>query len=104
MGRLSVFAMKGFGIQRYNPPATIYRHDERPRLTRRQKGMVIKWSILGSLFALFMLWFIGGYVHAKRRLKAGKPLLAYHRVRLSLPRTLPRTLPPPPFFLSDINV
>jgi hypothetical protein len=44
--------------------------------------MIIKWAILGSLFAFFMLWFIGGYIHAKRRLKAGKPLLAYHRVRL----------------------
>ncbi|KAF1359378.1 hypothetical protein EJ07DRAFT_178394 [Lizonia empirigonia] len=44
-----------------------------------QKGMIIKWAILGSLFAMFMLWLIGGYVHAKRRLKAGKPLLAYHR-------------------------
>lgn len=43
--------------------------------------MIIKWAILGSLFALFMLWFIGGYIHAKRRLKAGKPLLGYHRVR-----------------------
>jgi len=43
--------------------------------------MIIKWAILGSLFAFFMLWFIGGYIHAKRRLKAGKPLLGYHRVR-----------------------
>jgi hypothetical protein len=48
---------------------------------RLQKGMIIKWAILGSLFAFFMLWFIGGYIHAKRRLKAGKPLLGYHRVR-----------------------
>jgi hypothetical protein len=43
--------------------------------------MIIKWAILGSMFAFFMLWFIGGYIHAKRRLKAGKPLLGYHRVR-----------------------
>lgn len=48
---------------------------------RRQKGMIIKWAILGSLFAFFILWFVGGYIHARRRLKAGKPLLAYHRVR-----------------------
>ncbi|KAF2627966.1 hypothetical protein BU25DRAFT_340545, partial [Macroventuria anomochaeta] len=48
-----------------------------------QKGMIIKWAILGSLFAFFMLWFIGGYIHAKRRLKAGKPLLAYHRFLVS---------------------
>ncbi|KAH6638307.1 hypothetical protein C7974DRAFT_391303 [Boeremia exigua] len=46
-------------------------------------GQVIKWSILGSLFALFMLWFIGGYIHARRRMKAGKPLLKYHRFLVS---------------------
>ncbi|KAL1657183.1 hypothetical protein SLS61_000225 [Didymella pomorum] len=46
-------------------------------------GMIIKWAILGSLFAFFMLWFIGGYIHAKRRLKAGKPLLGYHRFLVS---------------------
>lgn len=44
-----------------------------------EKGMIIKWSILGGLFLFFMLWFFGGYIHAKRRLKAGKPLLKYHR-------------------------
>jgi hypothetical protein len=47
--------------------------------------MIIKWAILGSFFLFFMLWFFGGYIHAKRRLKAGKPLLKYHRVS-----------PPPP--------
>jgi hypothetical protein len=58
-----------------------YHYHYHGRLTKRQKGLIIKWAILGSLFAFFMLWFIGGYIHAKRRLKAGKPLLAYHRVR-----------------------
>ncbi|KAJ4382861.1 hypothetical protein N0V86_002086 [Didymella sp. IMI 355093] len=48
-----------------------------------EKGMIIKWAVLGSLFAFFMLWFIGGYMHAKRRLKAGKPLLGYHRFLVS---------------------
>ncbi|KAF9699897.1 hypothetical protein EKO04_002415 [Ascochyta lentis] len=48
-----------------------------------QKGQIVKWSILGSLFGLFMLWFIGGYLHARRRLKAGKPLLKYHRFLVS---------------------
>ena len=28
-----------------------------------------------------MLWFVGGYIHAKRRMQKGLPLLAYHRVR-----------------------
>jgi hypothetical protein len=53
--------------------------------------MIIKWAILGTLFALFMLWFIGGYIHARRRLKAGKPLLAYHRVRLDVPKIQPKS-------------
>ena len=79
MGRLSVSAMAVFGTLRYV-------HVERGRFFKQvliieQKGMIIKWAILGSMFAFFMLWFIGGYIHAKRRLKAGKPLLGYHRVR-----------------------
>jgi hypothetical protein len=51
-----------------------------------QKGIIIKWIILGVFFAIFMLWFVGGYIHAKQRLKKGLPLLGYHRVRL--PHTL----------------
>jgi len=43
------------------------------------KGYVAKWAILGALFGFFFLWFVGGYLHAKSRLKKGKPLLAYHR-------------------------
>ncbi|KZM22201.1 uncharacterized protein EKO05_0002124 [Ascochyta rabiei] len=48
-----------------------------------EKGQIIKWGILGGLFGIFMLWCIGGYIHARRRLKAGKPLLAYHRLLVS---------------------
>jgi len=43
------------------------------------KGEIIKWSILLGIFAFFMLWFVGGYMHAKRRMRKGLPLLAYHR-------------------------
>jgi hypothetical protein len=43
------------------------------------KGIIIKWSILAAIFFFFMAWFVGGYMHAMRRLRAGKPLLAYHR-------------------------
>jgi hypothetical protein len=43
--------------------------------------MIIKWIILGTMFALFMAWFVGGYIHAKARLRKGLPLLGYHRVR-----------------------
>jgi len=35
------------------------------------------------LFLLFFGWFVGGYIHAKRRLKANKPLLGYHRFLIS---------------------
>jgi hypothetical protein len=42
--------------------------------------MIIKWIIFGTLFGIFMLWFVGGYIHAKQRLKKGLPLLSYHRV------------------------
>ncbi|KAF2013406.1 hypothetical protein BU24DRAFT_236978 [Aaosphaeria arxii CBS 175.79] len=43
------------------------------------KGIIIKWVIFACFFGFFMLWFVGGYIHAKRRIKKGLPLLAYHR-------------------------
>ena len=49
-----------------------------------QKGTIVKWVIFSTLFFIFMAWFVGGYIHAKRRLAKGLPLLAYHRVRLHL--------------------
>jgi hypothetical protein len=56
-----------------------------------QKGIIIKWIILGVFFAVFMLWFVGGYIHAKQRLKKGLPLLRYHRVRsITTPSPPPR--------------
>lgn len=92
-GRLSVFAMAGFGTHRYvcTQLADVGLLGKSRMLINEQKGMIVKWAILGSLFAIFMLWFVGGYIHAKRRLRAGKPLLAYHRVRPVSP-----LLPPPP--------
>ncbi|KAH8725314.1 hypothetical protein GQ44DRAFT_227069 [Phaeosphaeriaceae sp. PMI808] len=47
------------------------------------KGIIIKWIILGSIFFIFMAWFLGGYIHAKQRLKKGLPLLGYHRFLIS---------------------
>ncbi|OAL56043.1 hypothetical protein IQ07DRAFT_639667 [Pyrenochaeta sp. DS3sAY3a] len=47
------------------------------------KGIIIKWVILAAIFVFFMAWFVGGYIHAKRRLKKGQPLLAYHRFLVS---------------------
>ncbi|KAF1968966.1 hypothetical protein BU23DRAFT_653943, partial [Bimuria novae-zelandiae CBS 107.79] len=42
-------------------------------------GIIVKWVILASFFLFFTAWFLGGYLHAKARLRKGKPLLAYHR-------------------------
>lgn len=47
-----------------------------------QTGEIIKWSVLAGIFLFFMAWFIGGYMHAKRRMRKGLPLKAYHRVCL----------------------
>ncbi|KAF2118265.1 hypothetical protein BDV96DRAFT_380911 [Lophiotrema nucula] len=43
------------------------------------KGIIIKWCILAAIFFIFFAWFVGGYLHAKRRMKKGLPLMAYHR-------------------------
>ncbi|KAF2682724.1 hypothetical protein K458DRAFT_419572 [Lentithecium fluviatile CBS 122367] len=42
-------------------------------------GIIVKWAILAGFFLFFMGWFLGGYLHAKSRMKKGKPLLGYHR-------------------------
>lgn len=47
------------------------------------KGTILKWVILACIFLFFMIWFVGGYIHAKQRLKKGLPLLFYHRFLVS---------------------
>ncbi|KAI8939923.1 hypothetical protein NX059_003651 [Plenodomus lindquistii] len=47
------------------------------------KGIIIKWVILTLFFLVFFGWFVGGYIHAKQRLRKGLPLLAYHRFLVS---------------------
>ena len=44
------------------------------------RAAIIKWAVIGGLFALLLTWVVIGHVHAKRRLRKGLPLLAYHRV------------------------
>ncbi|KAK4942339.1 hypothetical protein LTR10_017946 [Elasticomyces elasticus] len=39
----------------------------------------IKWAVIASLLVLFFLFFLGGYLHARRRMRKGLPPLAYHR-------------------------
>lgn len=39
----------------------------------------IKWAIIGAIFLIALLWFVGGYYHAQSRMKRGLRPLAYHR-------------------------
>lgn len=41
----------------------------------------VKWSVVTAIVLLLCLWLIGGYYHARRRLRKGLAPLAYHRVR-----------------------
>jgi hypothetical protein len=41
--------------------------------------MAVRYAIIALLFALILVYFIGGYYHAKRRASKGLPPLAYHR-------------------------
>ncbi|KAH7321272.1 hypothetical protein B0I35DRAFT_501381 [Stachybotrys elegans] len=48
--------------------------------TRRwQEGIIVKWTLLLSMFVLVFGYVIGGYWHAKRRMRKGLQPLAYHR-------------------------
>ncbi|PNH37248.1 hypothetical protein VD0004_g9539 [Verticillium dahliae] len=44
-----------------------------------REGRIVKWSLFLAFFLLLMGYLIGGYLHAKRRLKKGLLPLAYHR-------------------------
>ena len=44
-------------------------------------GIIIKWLVAGGIIVFFLVWFIGGYLHAKRRVRKGLKPLCYHRVR-----------------------
>ena len=62
-------------------------------LTCFQKAVGIKWGIVGALILIFVLWIVGGYYHAKRRIAKGLPPLAYHRVRKHRPGEVILTCP-----------
>jgi hypothetical protein len=76
MGTRSV--IMGFGIRMY----VLLPHLSEQSIVANvhQKGQITKYIILALFFSFFLAWFVGGYIHAKRRLKKGLPLLAYHRV------------------------
>jgi len=42
-------------------------------------GQIVRWSIFFGLLFLFFAYMIGGYMHAKSRMKKGLPPLKYHR-------------------------
>ena len=39
----------------------------------------MRYAIVIILFAAILLYFVGGYIHAKRRVRKGLPPLRYHR-------------------------
>ncbi|CAM1504086.1 Fc.00g016770.m01.CDS01 [Cosmosporella sp. VM-42] len=46
-------------------------------------GVIVKWTIFILIVVLFFGWIIGGYLHAKSRLKKGLMPLRYHRCLVS---------------------
>lgn len=58
-----------------------------------REGYIVKWSIFLGLVGIIAIYIIGGYIHAKRRLKKGLLPLGYHRwlvSRRDLARVDPR--------------
>ena len=41
--------------------------------------MAVRYAVVALLFATILLFFVGGYVHARRRLNKGLAPLPYHR-------------------------
>ncbi|KAK5007786.1 hypothetical protein LTR16_005834, partial [Cryomyces antarcticus] len=46
-------------------------------------GIAIKYAIITALLLFIILYFVGGYTHAQRRIRKGLPPLRYHRWMLS---------------------
>ncbi|KAF1812324.1 hypothetical protein P152DRAFT_397807 [Eremomyces bilateralis CBS 781.70] len=46
-------------------------------------GYVAKWVIVGTIFFFLLTWIVGGYLHARHRVRKGLPPLRYHRWLLS---------------------
>ncbi|KAF4589479.1 ubiquitin-protein ligase Sel1/Ubx2 [Ophiocordyceps camponoti-floridani] len=53
-------------------------------------GVIIKWVVFLVIVLLFTLYVLGGYLHARYRIKKGLPPLAYHRCLVA------RRMQPPP--------
>jgi len=46
-------------------------------------GYIVKWAIMAGIFLIITVWFVGGYLHAQKRMKKGLPPLKYHRFLIS---------------------
>ncbi|EON64264.1 hypothetical protein W97_03495 [Coniosporium apollinis CBS 100218] len=42
-------------------------------------GYTVKYVVFAAIVLFIIVWFVGGYYHAQRRMKKGLPPLAYHR-------------------------
>lgn len=42
-------------------------------------GYAVRYALICVILAIILLYFVGGYCHARSRLKKGQPPLAYHR-------------------------
>lgn len=42
-------------------------------------AIILKWAILAGIVILFLVFFVGSYLHARRRMRKGNPPLPYHR-------------------------
>ncbi|KAF2459780.1 hypothetical protein BDY21DRAFT_177993 [Lineolata rhizophorae] len=55
-------------------------------------GYIVKYTLLGVIFLLILLWIVGGYMHAQIRMKKGLAPLSYHR--FLVPRSQRARFPP----------
>ena len=80
------------GIRRFVPLLFlgISSGDEGPQagdtsLAFLQTAYAIKWAVIAAIVLAVVLYLVGGYFHARRRMSKGLPPLYYHKVRLLFP-------------------
>ncbi|KAF1992141.1 hypothetical protein K402DRAFT_416613 [Aulographum hederae CBS 113979] len=44
-----------------------------------ETGFIVKWVVVSVIFFVFFVWIIGGYYHARRRIRQGLKPMGYHR-------------------------
>ena len=64
----------------YSPVSDRSRDERYPLLIRKQKAEIIKWAIIGGIMLFFVIYLVGGYLHAKRRIRKGLKPMRYHKV------------------------